>query len=51
MSKFPFKIVLIDSGVPKSTKRAVGRVRELYDDQTLQNIGKDVVSLISNVTD
>ncbi|KAL4466803.1 hypothetical protein ABPG74_010400 [Tetrahymena malaccensis] len=51
IDKLPYKIFLIDSQVEKSTKKAVGRVREIYDDESLGTIGKQTIDMIGNVTD
>lgn len=40
VNKLPYKIFLIDSQIEKSTKKAVGRVREIYDDESFGTIGK-----------
>ncbi|KAL4509981.1 hypothetical protein ABPG72_010174 [Tetrahymena utriculariae] len=51
IGKLPYKIFLIDSQVEKSTKKAVGRVREIYDDESIGNIGKQTIDMIGDVTD
>ncbi|EAR84766.3 mevalonate kinase (macronuclear) [Tetrahymena thermophila SB210] len=51
IGKLPYKIFLIDSQVEKSTKKAVGRVREIYDDESIGKIGKQTIDMIGDVTD
>lgn len=47
----PYRIVLIDTQVEKSTKRAVERVREIHDDASLAGIGKRAIDMIADVTE
>lgn len=51
VGRLPYKIMLIDSQVEKSTKKAVARVREIYDNTHLGTIGKSAIDMIGSVTD